>query len=446
VTVEPAPAGIAAPDTRRPAPEAGPGGADPAPAGMAGPAGGPGPDGAEPALVVATLLRGSGATGVETHIREVVAFAAGRGAPATVVTPFSWVMPVAAPVFGARLAIDRVSPAASVAWYRYWHRQVLQAALSRALAQTPHAVVYAHCPPSAHAALRARRSTSQRVVMAVHFDQSQADEWVDKGRIRPRTKVYDAIRRLEAEVIPALDGIVFLSPSSRAALVGWLPAVEDLPSIVIPNFIQDAPGPGAGGRAGAGPAGGELVSVGGLEPAKNHAFLLQVLAEANRLGRRCSLDIVGDGPCRAQLRAQVTALGLEGQVRLLGYRADVRSLLPRYRLYVHASTREVMALAPIEALAAGLPVVAAPVGGFAEMVDPGVEGLFWSVDDAGGAARLLVGLLEDRARLARMSAAARARFTRGLDAAVVAPRLFDFLRSVSCRARPGDARRAGGSP
>jgi len=438
VTVEPVPGGLAAPGAWHPH-RSGPG---------LGVAGGevPTPGGSVPRVVVATLLRGSGATGVETHIREVAAFSSAHGEVTTIVTPFSWVMPIAAPVFGARLAIDRVSPATGVAWYRYWHRQVLRAALSRHLARTPHAVVYAHCPPSAYAALRARRSPDQRVVMAVHFDQSQADEWVDKGRIRPHTKVYAGIRRLEAEVIPALDGIVYLSRSAQAALAGWLPAVEDMPSIVIPNFVEDAGLPDSDGATPSAPAQADLVSVGGLEPAKNHAFLLRVLAEANRLGRRYRLDIVGDGPCRGDLGALAAALGVEEQVRLLGYRSDVRSLLPRYRLYVHASTREVMALAPIEALAAGLPVVAAPVGGLTDMVDADVEGLFWSVTDPAAAARLLVDLLEDRDRLARMSLAARARFARSLDAAVVAPRLFDFLRSVPTRAGAGAGHLGAGSP
>jgi len=378
---------------------------------------------------MATLLRGTGATGVETHIKEVAACSARRGEAVSLVTPFSWMAPMAVPLFGVRRAIDRVSGEASVAWYRYWHYRFLRQALSRRLADDPEAVVYAHCPVSAAAALEARRWPSQRVSMAVHFDTSQADEWVDTRRITGGGKVYAAIRRLETRVLPALDGIVYVSCSVQRALVAWLPAVEKVPSIVVPNFLR-ASEPGAPLPA----PRPDLVSVGGLEPAKNQVFLLEVLAEASRLGHRYCLDIVGEGPCRKQLCDLIETLGLKEQVRLLGYQSDVRTLLPRYRAYVHGSTREAMPLAPIEALAAGLPVVAVPVGGLPEVIDPGVEGLFWSPTDPCGAARLLIGLLEDEGARARMSAAARVRFERELAADVVGPRLLDFLFATPARA------------
>ena len=95
---------------------------------------------------------------------------------------------------------------------------------------------------------------------------------------------------------------------------------------------------------------------------KNHRFLLQVLAEAKRAGRHLTLDVFGEGPCRKDLLRQTSSLGLEGQVRFRGFRPDVRDFLPRYRAYVHASYSESSSLAIMEAMAAGLPIMAATSG------------------------------------------------------------------------------------
>jgi glycosyltransferase involved in cell wall biosynthesis len=339
------------------------------------------------------------------------------------VTPFSWGYPLAVPVYGARFVVNRISSEASVAWYRYWHYQFLRKALARQLATCPDAVIYAHCPVSARAALESRRHSRQRVVMAVHFTTSQADEWVDNGWIRRGGPVYNRIRRLERDVIPAVDGIVYVARSAQTALTAWLPSVSSVPSRVIPNFVPAPPPTPLALRA----SGPDLVSVGGLETVKNHRYLLRVLQEANRLGHRYRLDIIGDGPCRRQLRRMLADLGLEGQVRLVGHRSDVRELLPRYRAYVHSSLRETMALAPIEAMAAGLPLVVAPVGGLEELLDPGVEGFFWSLDDPTAGARVLVDLLEDEESRARMAGAARDRFARQFSSQVVGPKLLEFL-------------------
>lgn len=345
-----------------------------------------------------------------------------RGEPASLVTPFSRSLAVAAPIFGVRRVVGHLSGDLNVAGYRYWHFRFLRHALFRELRGSTETVVYASCPLSARAAIEARRNPLQRVVMAVHFDTSQADEWVDKGQIERDGAVYSRIRELERCVLPSLDGIVYVSASAMHALRSWLPEVALVPSTTIPNFVHSrGPHVAPGGRK------RDLISVGSLEAAKNHAFLLQVIAQANRLGHRYTLDIAGAGPCRSDLERLSKTLGLRDQVRLLGYRSDVRELLPGYRAYVHSSRREVMGMAAIEALAAGLPVVAAPVGGFPEIVEPGVEGLFWSLADPEGAANILVRLLEDEPAREKMAAAARARFERQLAAEAAGPRLLDFL-------------------
>jgi glycosyltransferase involved in cell wall biosynthesis len=375
-----------------------------------------------PELVIATMLREEGRTGVHTHVRQLRQYLAAQGVRDELVTPFSWARPLAVPVFGARLVVDRLSKPASVVWYRYWHELFLRRGLRRVLATAGPCVVYTQGPPESRAALAARQGPHQRVVQAVHFRISQADEWADKGMIARDGIVFRRIRRLERAVLPRVDGLMYVSDWARTALVGWLPEAAAVPSTVIDNFVSPVSAvPGGEPLA-------DLVTMGHLEPVKNHRYMLEVLAEAARTGRRYTLDVYGEGPLRGDLLRQATALGLDGQVRFRGFDPGVRSLLPRYRAYAHASYSESSSLAIIESMAAGLPIVAGNIGPIAELCTDGVEARFWPLDDPAKAAAVLSGLLDSEPDRLRAAAAAQERFRREFDAEVIAPRLWAFLR------------------
>jgi glycosyltransferase involved in cell wall biosynthesis len=374
-----------------------------------------------PPIVIATILREEGPTGVHTHVREVSRYFRERGISTDLVTPFSWGGPLTVPVFGARLALQPVSGAAGVAWYRYWHEAFLAKALRHHLAQAGGIVLYAQGPEAARACLKARQGPHQRVVMAVHYQYSQAENWVDKGYIKSGGSASRAIRRMEKAVIPQLDGIVYVSRSTREHLLSWLPEADNVRSTVIPNFVKPI-GPPASQE----PL-GDLVSVGSLEQVKGHAFLLEVLAAAKRAGKTFTLDVYGEGPLHEKLLRTAQTLGVEGQFRLRGHDPDVRSVLPRYRAYLHAASNEAGPLAITEAMAAGLPIIAVKDGGSSELYEDGVEGRFWSLEDAAGAASTMIELLASEQMRAKVGAAAKARFQRNLDANVLGPRLESFL-------------------
>jgi glycosyltransferase involved in cell wall biosynthesis len=371
-------------------------------------------------LVIATMLREEGITGVHTHVRQFRRYLEEEGTAAVLVTPFSWRRPLTYPVFGVRRGLERCSKAAGVLWYRHWHEAFLRNALRRQLAGLGDCVIYAQGPPDARAALRARRGPHQCVVLAVHFRISQADEWADKNEIVRGGAVFRAIRRVEREVLPQVDSLVFVSKWGQEALLSWLPEAAAVPSTVIGNFVAPSP-PERHEQL------GDLVTVGNFDLVKNHRFLLEVLAEARRAGQNLTLDIYGDGSCRKDVSQQAHSLGLADQVRFRGFRPDVRDFLPGYRAYVHASYSESLPLAIIEAMAAGLPVVAGDVGGIRELCDDGVEGRFWSLDDPAAAAETLIGLLGSEPVRAKMARAAQERFRRDFDADVVGPRLRSFL-------------------
>jgi glycosyltransferase involved in cell wall biosynthesis len=379
------------------------------------------PDRASVPLVIATMLREEGITGVHTHVRQFRQYLDGCGASATLITPFSWGRTLTYPVFGFRRAVERCNRPAGVVWYRHWHEVFLRHALRRHLAEVGDCVIYAQGPPDARAALRARRGPHQRVVMAVHFRVSQADEWADKNEIPRGGSVFRTIRQVEREVIPQVDALVFVSRWGRDALLSWFPEAAAVPSTVIGNFV--APLPLESGRE---PL-GDLVTVGNLDLVKNHRFLLRVLAEAKQAGRSLTLDVFGEGPCRKDLLQLTRSLGLVEQVRFHGFRPDVRESLPHYRAYVHASYSESLPLAIIEAMAAGLPIVTADIGGISELCDDGVEARFWSLDDPARAAATLIGLLDCEPARLKAASAASDRFRRDFDADVIGPRLWSFL-------------------
>jgi glycosyltransferase involved in cell wall biosynthesis len=259
----------------------------------------------------------------------------------------------------------------------------------------------------------------------VHFRISQADEWADKGQIARDGRVYRWIRETECQVVPSVDGIVFVSSWARSAVRAWMPNVDRVPGIVLNNFVNvphvDAPSTSVG----------DLVTVGNLEAVKNHRYLLRVLAAALHAGHVYSLDVFGEGVERPRLLALADELGLGDHVRLHGFCSDVQERLPGYRVYVHASYSESSSLAIMEAMAVGLPVVSSAAGALGELFDDPEQGRFWPIDEPESAARILIDLIESPAELERAGRAATEKFLREYDANVVAPRLLRFLRASS---------------
>jgi L-malate glycosyltransferase len=139
------------------------------------------------------------------------------------------------------------------------------------------------------------------------------------------------------------------------------------------------------------------------DPAKNHAAFLRIAAKIANKSPRVEFILIGDGPLRAGLEAEVRSLGLGDRVKLLGERHDVATVLASFDLSVLTSVSESLSNVIMESMAAGVPVVAARVGGNPELIEDGVSGLLVPSgnDDAFAAAiEKLVGDAELRATLA----------------------------------------------
>lgn len=390
----------------------------------------------DPIIVVATILSENGPTGVQAHFNALRHALILRGKTSILITPYTAPRVLVYPVFAVRRLIDRLSGPASVWWYRYWHALFLRSALKRRLTTIKHCVVYAQCPLSAQAALRARRNTDQRVVMIVHFNCSQADEWSDKGAIGRDGLMARSIRKLESRVLPSLDGIVYVSRYMQCELERAIPSLRKIESAVIPNFCF---APVAGDEKAKSV---DVINVGTLEPRKNQQFLLEVLAHAVRAGKHFTLALVGDGPDRLKLERIAHRLGIERQVRFLGNQPRAVELMKSARLYAHSATIENLPLSLIEAMACGLPVVAPAVGGIPELFEPGHAGIYWNLGDVQAAAESLIDLLADESRLASMGLAARARFHERFDSAQIVGRLYDYIVNADTRSGEVEAQHA----
>jgi glycosyltransferase involved in cell wall biosynthesis len=150
---------------------------------------------------------------------------------------------------------------------------------------------------------------------------------------------------------------------------------------VIHNGIDPGPSPEAAGRAAARARLGLwsdafiVGTVARLDPVKDLETLLRGFATARASHPDARLVVVGDGTERAALERIAASLGLGGSVLFLGERHDVREILPAFDVFVNTSVTEGVSITILEAMAAGLPVVATAVGGTPEVIVDGQQGI-----------------------------------------------------------------------
>ena len=171
-------------------------------------------------------------------------------------------------------------------------------------------------------------------------------------------------------------------------------------------------------RRRAGAAGRQLIlAVGGIEPRKGSDTLVEAVASLRRSGRRPVLAVLGGHSFqdyrdyRERVLASLPGLGLrlDDDLVLLGTVADTE--LPAWYaaadVLAFPSTKEGWGLAVLEAMSAGLPVVASDLAVFREYLWPGRDALLVPVDDASALAAALASVLDDRPLAGRLRSAGR---------------------------------------
>ena len=159
--------------------------------------------------------------------------------------------------------------------------------------------------------------------------------------------------------------------------------------------------------------GDQVLYVGRLAPAKGLPILLEAIAQLEDV----KLTIAGDGPDREMLEEKARVLNISERVTFLGYQSQqqVRALLKSADAFAMSSFVEGIPVVLMEAMAAGVPVVATCISGIPELVRDGLNGFLVSPGDVTTTASAIGRLLEDADLRNRFAIAARKTIERDFD-------------------------------
>jgi glycosyltransferase involved in cell wall biosynthesis len=374
-------------------------------------------------VVIATVNREQGSTGVHTHTRALRDGLVAAGVAVDLVTPFSgsrgWL-----PLFAVRpLLLNRLHPTWATLWYRRWHGAAVKANLRRRLARGGVDQIIAQCPVSAAAALSLRGSPGctsgapfPPVTIVCHFNHSEAAEYRDQGVLAGEAN-YRRMLAGEDDVLRRVDRAVYVSEWAKE-IVERDRGLTPRATAVIRNGIAEVAPISPVTRESIGLSADDVVlmSVGTLEPRKNQIALIEAVARLDRA--TVKLVLVGEGPDRPKLERRIAELELTGRVLLLGHRSDVPALLALADIYVHGALAENCPVAVIEAARAGLPWAAVPAAGIVELQQ-----------HLGGCVPLdeLPSLVADAERRSELGRAAAANFRAGFTRTAMVRRYMDVL-------------------
>ncbi len=254
--------------------------------------------------------------------------------------------------------------------------------------------------------------------------------WAGVGVVVHHLHTIDTtLRRRHRELERLLGGLTSAVICCSGAVESHARRDLRLPSALlrtIPNGIDPAPEvPRARAREALGrPRSPVIGCVGGLAPHKGQAVLLRALPPLADRVKRGTVIFVGDGVERDALERKARRAPAGWSVRFLGARPDARALLPAFDLAVIPSIeREGFGLAALEAMDAGIPVVASAVGGLPEIVESGVTGLLVPPSDPEALAGAIASVWADGGRGRALGASGRARVESRFRGASMASRI-----------------------
>jgi glycosyltransferase involved in cell wall biosynthesis len=173
--------------------------------------------------------------------------------------------------------------------------------------------------------------------------------------------------------------IVAISTAVRDELTAW--GIADDRLALIPSAVDTAlyrPDADARGRLIAryvlpadaliGGAAAQLIARKGLD------VLLPLTVRLIATEPKFRLLLFGQGPAKRKLEREIGRFGLGGHVTLCGFEPDLPALVPGLDLFLHPARREGLGVAILEAMSAGVPVVASAVGGIVDLIEDGVDG------------------------------------------------------------------------
>ncbi|MBE3589442.1 MAG: N-acetyl-alpha-D-glucosaminyl L-malate synthase BshA [Firmicutes bacterium] len=205
---------------------------------------------------------------------------------------------------------------------------------------------------------------------------------------------------------------------------------------VIPNFVDPAVyagPPDAALRAQyAAPEEAVVLHASNFRPVKKVEDVVRIFARIARR-RPARLLLVGEGPDSPAAYRQAVAEDVEDRVVFMGTHPNVAPIFRIADLFLLPSADEGFGLSALEAMAAGVPVVASAVGGLPEVIEDGVSGLLFPPDDVEAMAEGGLRLLDDAELRAAVVAAARRRVLERFTSDRVVPMYEDVYRRAAGR-------------
>lgn len=331
-------------------------------------------------------------------------------------------------------------------------QQMMLSRIAEAGVETwPDRIARLYLPPGRDVARRIVRRAAGRNIRAVHTFHFKSD-WLGVW----------AARALSCPLISSRRDLGFQQNATRRAIYRWINGRTDAfvaPSAAVKTSILRqggaresdirliyngldtrrfaAPADRAAARADLGvPPDALLVGmVGNLRPVKGHPVLLHALARLAAAMPRARLVLLGEGAEEGRLRALAATLGITERVAFAGAGHDIPRALSAMDVFALSSHSEGMSNAVIEAMAAGLPVVATSVGGNPECVAEGETGFLVPPGDDAALADRIGRLLARPEQALAMGAAGRARCRALFDVDVMVRRTVELYDALGCRGR-----------
>lgn len=169
-------------------------------------------------------------------------------------------------------------------------------------------------------------------------------------------------------------------------------------------------------------------------PRKGQDFLLELMPGLRARVPALQLLLFGQGRTRAALERRAAALGLAGKVHFCGFDAAWPDWLPGLDLLLHPARREGLGSVVLEALSAGVPVIAAAVGGLVDLATDDRELCLLPADDAAAWSAAVAALAADPDERARLAAAGRRHVLAQFTIATMTDRYLELYRDVTRRA------------
>lgn len=298
-------------------------------------------------------------------------------------------------------------------------------------------LVHIHTPFMAHyAGVRAARRAAIPCVATYHtFFEEYLHHYVP---VLPRALGRTLARSFTRSQCAAVQALIAPSEPMRAVLndYGVTTPVHVLPTGLAADRFRPGDGRAFRAQAGIDPDRPLVTYIGRVAHEKNIGFLVQVFREVLRAVPQAMLVIAGEGPARAALRAQVSALGLEQQVHFAGYLPRDSGLLDCYAaadVFVFASRTETQGLVLLEAMAQGAPVVSTAELGTRSILLP-ASGALVVPEERAAFSAAVVRVLGDAALRAEMAARGRS-YARGWSSSAMARRLTQIYEELCATPR-----------